>query len=133
MKKEELEQTLNECAAHFKQKLLIGDFIFESCDEYKAFVLIDGYRFSIWIANVPEYNLCIYFHDIYNVSFPILEKINFNDQERRAVYENMKKDIEIYRNNTLLELEEKIKMKEKIEKEIDDLSNQIKNNQKLKL
>jgi hypothetical protein len=109
------EELLKELGEYFRQKVLTGDYVFISCSEYTASIMIDDkYEFQMWIANIMPVNF-----DFYFTTLNFLVKDHFKLKtlaERRLAYRHMKKHIDFY---------EKTEMKKTYEKEIERMKKQL--------
>lgn len=111
--KTNIENKINEISLYFRNKMIIGDYEFISCDDYKATIKVDKYEFDLWIANVIEVNL-----SIYPANSIITNDIIFRDAEDRLkVWDSLEPYVKSYRKKK--KIEELKELRDKIE-ELED-------------
>lgn len=107
--KTSIENKINEISLYFRNKMIIGDYEFISCDDYKATIKVDKYEFDLWIANVIEVNL-----SIYPANSIITNDIIFRDAEDRLkVWDSLEPYVKSYRKKK--KIEELKELRDKIE------------------
>ena len=111
--KTNIENKINEISLYFRNKMIIGDYEFISCNDYKATIKIDKYEFDLWIANLIEVNL-----NIYPANSIINNDIIFRGAEDRLkVWDSLEPYIKSYRKKK--KIEELKELRDKIE-ELED-------------
>lgn len=90
-----MKEKIKEINDYFVNRLVNGEYVVQSTDTFKETVLIDDYRFDIWMANGP--------HNVSTnegITTSFMELV-FTEAEKHMIYSNL--------NNYMLE--EKTKQK----------------------
>jgi hypothetical protein len=116
-----IEDKIKEVAEYFRQKVLTGDYMFVSCSEHTAEILVDEkYKFSLWIANEPKMSF-----DFYEPNFLIEDPIELltlkTQKERLQGWKHIKPYIKDHKNKVLKR--EKQKQFNRLKKELEKLNN----------
>ena len=114
MKTEELNDRIKELNDYFVEKLVKGEYDIEKRNDYTVMVIVNGYRFNIWISN-GEMNV-----KTYGLGFDgnFMELV-FNADQKSTIYKNLMSE------ESRIALMEEIENKEKEIERLKSILNKI--------